>query len=110
MGDAPATRPSLLVRLRNPRDGQAWAQFVDVYAPLVYAFALSQSLQDADAADLTQEVLRAVNAALGRFEYDPERGSFMEELKARTAPMEVAAADESLLLARALSPCRRCRG
>jgi RNA polymerase sigma factor (sigma-70 family) len=76
MGDAPTTRPSLLVRLRNPRDGQAWSQFVDVYAPLVYAFALGQSLQDADAADLTQEVLRAVSAALGRFEYDPERGSF----------------------------------
>src|SRR5262249_27753259 len=29
-----------------------------------------------DAADLTQEVLRSVGGAVGRLEYDPERGSF----------------------------------
>jgi RNA polymerase sigma factor (sigma-70 family) len=76
MGDSPATRPSLLFRMRDPRDGQAWAQFVDVYAPLVYGFGRSQGLQDADAADLMQEVLRAVSAAVGRFDYNPEQGSF----------------------------------
>ncbi len=76
MSDAPATRPSLLLRLRDPRDGAAWGQFVDVYAPLVYGFARRHGLQDADAADLTQDVLRAVATAAGRLEYDPERGSF----------------------------------
>src|SRR5205085_2367577 len=39
-------------------------------------FARKQGLQDADAADLTQEVLRAVAAAAGRLDYDPRRGSF----------------------------------
>lgn len=76
MSDAPATRPSLLLRLRDARDSAAWAQFVDVYAPLVYGFGRRHGLQDADAADLTQDVLRAVAAAAGRLEYDPERGSF----------------------------------
>jgi RNA polymerase sigma-70 factor (ECF subfamily) len=76
MADEPSTRPSLLVRLRDPRDGLAWGQFVDVYAPLVYGFARKHGLQDADAADLTQEVLRAVAGAVGRLEYDPARGSF----------------------------------
>src|SRR5262249_48200537 len=33
-------------------------------------------LQDADAADLMQEVLRAVARAVARLEYDPGRGSF----------------------------------
>src|SRR5262249_52808416 len=33
-------------------------------------------LQDADAADLTQDVLRAVAGAAGRLEYDPARGAF----------------------------------
>ena len=33
-------------------------------------------MQDADAADLTQEVLRSVTAAIGGFRYDPRRGSF----------------------------------
>src|SRR5687768_4041800 len=76
MALAPPTRPSLLVRLGDPRDGQAWAEFVDVYAPLVYGHARKHGLQDADAADLTQDVLRAVSGSVGRLEYNPERGSF----------------------------------
>ena len=76
MGDSPSTRPSLLVRVRDSRDGRAWAQFVEVYGPLVYCFARRQGLQDADAADLTQETLRVVAAAIQSLEYDPARGSF----------------------------------
>src|SRR5436305_15246010 len=76
MGKAPTTRPSLLVRLRDARDRAAWSQFVELYAPPVYGFARKQGLQDADAADLTQEVLRAVSAAVGRLEYDARLGSF----------------------------------
>jgi RNA polymerase sigma factor (sigma-70 family) len=76
MAKAPPTRPSLLLRLRDARDGAAWSEFVEVYAPLVYGYARKQGLQDADAADVTQEVLRAVSGAMGRLEYDPERGSF----------------------------------
>jgi RNA polymerase sigma-70 factor (ECF subfamily) len=76
MADIPPTRASLLLRLGDPRDGEAWRQFVDLYAPLVYGYARKQGLQDADAADLTQEVLRAVAGAMGRLEYDPARGAF----------------------------------
>src|SRR5437667_8501877 len=76
MSDAPATRLSLLVRLRDARDDEAWTQFVDLYAPLVYGFARKHGLQDADAADLTQDVLRAVAGAIGKLNYDPRRGSF----------------------------------
>src|SRR5262249_33589178 len=72
----PSTRASLLVRLRDPQDGAAWTQFVELYAPVVYGYARKQGLQDADAADLTQDVLRAVAGAAGRLEYDPARGSF----------------------------------
>jgi RNA polymerase sigma-70 factor (ECF subfamily) len=76
MADFPPTRVSLLVRLRDPHDGAAWSQFVDLYTPLVYGYARRQGLQDADAADLTQDVLRAVAGAVGRLEYDPSRGAF----------------------------------
>jgi RNA polymerase sigma-70 factor (ECF subfamily) len=76
MADAPTTRPSLLVRIRDARDERAWEQFVDLYAPLVYGFARKHGLQDADAADLTQDVLRTVAGTAGRLEYDPQRGSF----------------------------------
>jgi RNA polymerase sigma-70 factor (ECF subfamily) len=76
MSDSLTTRPSLLVRLRDARDESAWAQFVEIYAPLVYGFARKHGLQDADAADLTQEVLRAVAGAAKDLDYDPKRGSF----------------------------------
>jgi len=76
MTHAPTTRASLLVRLRDARDDEAWRQFVRLYAPLVYQFARRKGLQDADAADLTQDVLRGVSGAIGRLDYDPERGSF----------------------------------
>src|SRR5262249_26435073 len=76
MPDSPNTRPSLLVRIRDARDSQAWSQFVTLYAPLVYGYARKRGMQDADAADLTQDVLRAVAGAAGRLEHDPQRGSF----------------------------------
>ena len=76
MADAPTTRPSLLIRLRDARDAEAWQQFVALYGPIVYRFGRRNRLQDADAADLTQEVLRAVNGSVGRLDYDPQRGSF----------------------------------
>jgi RNA polymerase sigma-70 factor (ECF subfamily) len=76
MGDSPTTRQSLLVRIRDKRDGPAWAQFVELYAPLIYGFARKHGLQDADAADLTQDVLRSVAGATGESAHDPGRGSF----------------------------------
>jgi RNA polymerase sigma-70 factor (ECF subfamily) len=76
MADSVSTRPSLLVRIRDHGDRRAWAEFVDLYAPMVYRYVQRQGLQEADAADLTQEVLRAVARAVPRLEYDPQRGSF----------------------------------
>jgi RNA polymerase sigma factor (sigma-70 family) len=76
MADSVATRPSLLVRIKDSRDRKAWAEFVNVYAPLVYGYAQKQGLQDADAADLTQEVLTVVARWAVRLAYDPARGSF----------------------------------
>jgi RNA polymerase sigma factor (sigma-70 family) len=76
MPDPADTRTSLLARIRDPGDKAGWERFVEVYAPLVYGFARRHGLQDADAADLTQEVLWAVACASGRFRYDPARGSF----------------------------------
>jgi RNA polymerase sigma-70 factor (ECF subfamily) len=70
------TRASLLVRIRDGRDTEAWQQFIKTYAPIVYGFARRRGLQDADAADLMQEVLRSVAAAAERLDYDPKRGTF----------------------------------
>lgn len=76
MPDALLTRPSLIARLADPRDRTAWQQFVELYGGLVYGFARNHGLQDADAADLTQEVLLTLAGAAGRWQYDPARGPF----------------------------------
>ena len=76
MSESLGTRPSLLVRIRDPGDREAWRQFVALYAPLIHRLARQRGLQDADAADLTQDVLRAVAMAAPGLVYDPSRGSF----------------------------------
>lgn len=76
MANAPTTRPSLLIRLRDARDDQAWTQFEELYGPLIFGFARKHGLQDADAADLRQDVLRLVAEAVQGLEYDPQSGSF----------------------------------
>ena len=57
MQESPATRASLLVRLRDGGDAEAWQEFVHLYAPVIYGFARKRGLQDADSADLMQEVV-----------------------------------------------------
>jgi RNA polymerase sigma-70 factor (ECF subfamily) len=76
MTDTPTTQASLLVRLGDAADGAAWGRFVDLYAPPVYACARRHGLQDADAADVTQDVLRSLYGAFRRGDYDPNRGRF----------------------------------
>jgi RNA polymerase sigma-70 factor (ECF subfamily) len=76
MGDALLTRASLLARLGDPEDRAAWRQFVELYGRLVYGFVRQRGLQDADAADLTQDVFLAVSRAMGRWTYDRHKGSF----------------------------------
>ncbi len=78
------TRPSLLLRLRDVGDVEAWQDFVRIYAPLVHRFARRQGLQDADAADLTQDIMGEIIRAIRSFEYQPSRGRFRDWLFAIT--------------------------
>ena len=80
MDDSQATRVSLLLRLQGSGDRQAWSDFVDLYSPIVYGFARRQGLQDADAADLVQEVLLSVSKSIRH--YDRQRGPFRHWLMA----------------------------
>lgn len=73
---SPPTRASLLLRLRDGTSPEAWHEFVKLYSPLIYGFARNRGLQDADSADLMQDVLRSVSGALGRLDYDRQKGGF----------------------------------
>jgi RNA polymerase sigma-70 factor (ECF subfamily) len=76
MDEAPLTRHSLIVKLRDPTAAEAWREFVALYEPLVYGLARRKGLQDADARDLCQEVFKAVAGAVDQWDPDPARGSF----------------------------------
>ena len=76
MAEAPETRATLLLRLRDGNDSEAWSGFVRDYGPMLYRFVRSRGLQDADAADVVQDVLRSVGGAIGRLDYETEKGGF----------------------------------
>jgi RNA polymerase sigma factor (sigma-70 family) len=76
MSQAPITQVSLLVRIRDGANQVAWREFAQMYGPVIYGFARKRGLQDADAADLMQEVLRSVSGAIQKLEYDRKQGTF----------------------------------
>ena len=65
------TSPSLLERLHRPTDSDAWGQFVELYTPLLFYWARGLGLQEADAADLIQDVFVVLVQKLPEFNYDP---------------------------------------
>lgn len=68
------TPASLLQRLRSPSSSEAWIQFVELYSPLLFYWARQAKLQEADAADMVQDVFAILVRELPNFEYDPVRG------------------------------------
>ncbi|NUN97156.1 MAG: sigma-70 family RNA polymerase sigma factor [Candidatus Omnitrophica bacterium] len=76
MDDPDSTRQSLLARIHDPQDREAWAEFVELYTPFVYNLVRRRGLQPADAADVTQDVMRSVFSSLGRFQHNQRPRSF----------------------------------
>lgn len=74
--ESPLTRASLLVQIRDGANYRAWQEFVNLYGPVIYAYVRRRGLQDADAADLMQDVLRSISSAIGRLDYDRNQGTF----------------------------------
>ena len=83
MGDAflPTTHVTLLTRLRrDPSDQAGWDEFVGRYGRHIYRWCRQWRLQDADAEDVTQNILMKLAQKIRGFEYDPSR-SFRGWLK-----------------------------
>lgn len=70
------TRPSLLLRIRDRADSDAWRTFDDIYRPLLFRYARDRGLAISDAEDVAQECLAVVSDHIREFDYDPLRGRF----------------------------------
>ncbi|MCA9127217.1 MAG: sigma-70 family RNA polymerase sigma factor [Planctomycetales bacterium] len=70
------TRTSLLIRIKDPRNTQAWAEFHDLYAPLLYRYARARGLSHDDAEDVRSTCYEAIVKQIPHFDYDSQRGGF----------------------------------
>jgi RNA polymerase sigma-70 factor (ECF subfamily) len=76
MESAPDARTSttLLARLRTvPTDQAAWREFVQRYGGQIYSWCRHWNLQEADAQDVTQDVLLKLAEKMRTFAYDRSR-------------------------------------
>lgn len=107
MNDIPDTQYSLLARLSNPSDREAWQQFADLYQPVIYRIARGRGFQDADAQDLAQQVLISVAGAIPSWKKTSAQTRFRHWLKKVTknaalnaltrGPKETVAASSKLV-------------
>jgi RNA polymerase sigma-70 factor (ECF subfamily) len=76
MAPLPETRHSLLLRLAEPSDSTAWAEFLGTYEGAVMRYCRSRGLQESDARDVVQEVLLAVHHAMRTWQPTGRAGGF----------------------------------
>jgi RNA polymerase sigma-70 factor (ECF subfamily) len=81
MPEMPDTRETLLARLEDQSDRDAWDQFSALYAPVIYRLARGRGMQDADAQDLTQHVLITVARAIPRWQSSGDGTRFRRWLR-----------------------------
>ena len=80
MSDQLSTRKSLILRVRDTTDQEAWAEFVRMYQEPICGWARRRGLQDADAEEATGRTLLRLFKCLPKFNYDRQRGRFRDYL------------------------------
>lgn len=76
------TSTSLLERLRDARDQDAWGRVMDLYGPLIRGWADRLGVRGADADDLVQDVLTVVVRRFPEFVHPEKPGAFRGWLRA----------------------------
>jgi RNA polymerase sigma factor (sigma-70 family) len=79
------TSATLLERLRDARDAEAWGRLVELYTPLIRGWAERLNVRGADADDLVQEVMAVVVRRFPEFVHPEKPGAFRGWLRAIAA-------------------------
>lgn len=79
------TSATLLARLRDARDADAWGRLNDLYSPLIRSWAARLGVRGSDAEDLTQDVLAVVVRRFPEFVHPERPGAFRGWLRAIAA-------------------------
>ena len=78
MQDSPKTRYSLIGKLHDPQNLEAWSEFASIYQPLIFRICRQKGLQHADATDVTQDVMSRVADAIDSFDDNQKEATFIE--------------------------------
>ncbi len=89
MTSTPTTRASLLLKLCDPRDHEAWVEFVHLYEPVIYRVLKKYGLQEVDALEVMQDLFWAVSRNIERWTPGKEHGSFRGWLRRVTRNLVV---------------------
>ncbi len=79
------TSATLLERLRDARDADAWNRLVELYTPLIRGWAERLNVRGADADDLVQDVMAVVVRRFPEFVHPERPGAFRGWLRAIAA-------------------------
>ena len=72
----PTTQVSLILRLRDASDADAWEQFVSLYHPLIWSVAKRLRMSDADAHDACQNTLLRLSQVVHQWSPSGENSNF----------------------------------
>lgn len=102
MQPSPLTRASLVGRLHDSQDHEAWNEFVAIYEPLILRLVARVGVRDADMHDVGQQVLTAVARDVEQWRTDGRNASFRRWLfqVARNRAVKFLVAERRRLRAR----------
>lgn len=70
-----------MIRIRNGEDTEAWKEFHEIYAPIIYGYAMVRGLQHDDALDVQADCYETIVRQIGQFEYEKQKGGFKAWLR-----------------------------
>ena len=76
-----STSPSLLIRVKDRNDHQAWQEFFELYSPLLYHYAIERGLGHDDAEDVRASCYETIVKKISEFSYDSENTGFRAWLR-----------------------------